>query len=699
MLERRFWASAMAAVAMAFSIHPAAAADLGGTSRTGLRGFLRSYSASLSPAGESSFKLMSGFFLADNLMIEGYKHQSIDTALSYTHPMSGLFPFDRLEFSLAMQGKTHSISVPDAGKIDNAYFGDLTVGLKYLAWKGRFLRASILVQPEVRSSAEKTGWTPSSASPTLLLLNSFNLGYARMHLNTGAFFDRSEKALGLSRAETERPLLFAQGASIEDSWIASFTAEVPIRRTTAYVEWVTYQDMDGKAYSTEATDPNSVAFDRKKVGFAQNPIWLTPGIKSSIGDRWSIEGAVELGFLSGDFPGETDREILPPWRALLGVAYSTGRTKSLRLASARDAESPHGALLTGRVSDARTGEPLSDARIQLGSAALTPLSSIPGGHFEYEHLPEGRYEVEVEMEGYESIRREVEALDGSALALDLKLTPLAPEPMPTVPTAQVASVAPPAEIDLAANSMVPVEPARALSTERIVELLQQVTFKFNTTVLPLDFQPILDEVAGIMKDHPSLMLRVVGHTDESGQAGLNRWISLQRAIAVADYLAAQGVDRKRLVPVGLGGVRPAAPNETWDGRRQNRRVDFENVVPAQWSIQFEFDSVTPPRASLPILDQFATHLGENPSLSARIEGHSDGKGSPVANMKVSRARAASVARYLLSKGVARDRLTPVGFGSHRPIADNRTEEGRALNRRVELLTVEPSTVGDVSSAK
>ena len=67
-----------------------------------------------------------------------------------------------------------------------------------------------------------------------------------------------------------------------------------------------------------------------------------------------------------------------------------------------------------------------------------------------------------------------------------------------------------------------------------------------------------------------------------------------------------------------------------------------------------------------------------------IEGHTDIKGGELYNLELSRNRANSVAEYLVSKGVARVYLEALGFGMKYPIADNRTETGRAKNRRVDI---------------
>ena len=67
-----------------------------------------------------------------------------------------------------------------------------------------------------------------------------------------------------------------------------------------------------------------------------------------------------------------------------------------------------------------------------------------------------------------------------------------------------------------------------------------------------------------------------------------------------------------------------------------------------------------------------------------VHGHTDASGPQAHNLKLSKARAASVRNYLVGKGIAATQLTSDGFGAARPIATNETEEGRTANRRVDL---------------
>ncbi|HEX8796950.1 MAG TPA: OmpA family protein [Polyangiaceae bacterium] len=90
------------------------------------------------------------------------------------------------------------------------------------------------------------------------------------------------------------------------------------------------------------------------------------------------------------------------------------------------------------------------------------------------------------------------------------------------------------------------------------------------------------------------------------------------------------------------------------------------------------------------LDEVADALTKNDTVSkVVVEGHTDSQGGPAYNLELSQRRAETVRAYLISRGIASDRVTAVGYGVTRPIADNASAEGRANNRRVEIV-VQPT---------
>jgi len=102
-------------------------------------------------------------------------------------------------------------------------------------------------------------------------------------------------------------------------------------------------------------------------------------------------------------------------------------------------------------------------------------------------------------------------------------------------------------------------------------------------------------------------------------------------------------------------------------------------------ILFDTGKSTIKPESLPLIDEIHTLLASNASLNVSIEGHTDNVGNAAGNKTLSENRAKAVMNALLAKGIVKERLSAVGWGQEKPVADNRTDDGRAKNRRVEII--------------
>ncbi|HKQ96819.1 MAG TPA: OmpA family protein [Candidatus Polarisedimenticolia bacterium] len=105
-------------------------------------------------------------------------------------------------------------------------------------------------------------------------------------------------------------------------------------------------------------------------------------------------------------------------------------------------------------------------------------------------------------------------------------------------------------------------------------------------------------------------------------------------------------------------------------------------------VTFDTNSVRLKSASDATLDKVADSLRANPDVRVEVGGHTDNTGSPSVNAKLSAGRAQSVVDYLVAKGIAPSRLKAKGYGSTQPVADNKSADGRAKNRRVELKKID-----------
>lgn len=105
---------------------------------------------------------------------------------------------------------------------------------------------------------------------------------------------------------------------------------------------------------------------------------------------------------------------------------------------------------------------------------------------------------------------------------------------------------------------------------------------------------------------------------------------------------------------------------------------------ALYGVLFDFNKATLQPASDGPLGQVASLMSANPSLKIEVQGHTDNVGGDDYNQKLSEARANSVMAWLTQHGVAAARMTAKGYGKTKPVADNKTDEGRMKNRRVEI---------------
>lgn len=103
------------------------------------------------------------------------------------------------------------------------------------------------------------------------------------------------------------------------------------------------------------------------------------------------------------------------------------------------------------------------------------------------------------------------------------------------------------------------------------------------------------------------------------------------------------------------------------------------------NILFETGKSAIQSESIPIVDQIAELLKSDMTLKISIEGHTDNVGDAASNKKLSNDRAKSVLDAIVAKGIEASRLTSAGWGQEKPVADNRSEDGRAQNRRVEIV--------------
>lgn len=122
----------------------------------------------------------------------------------------------------------------------------------------------------------------------------------------------------------------------------------------------------------------------------------------------------------------------------------------------------------------------------------------------------------------------------------------------------------------------------------------------------------------------------------------------------------------------------------WDLTPEHKPKPVREEVITTNKIHFAYDRYEIKPASYAVLDEIVSTIKNKPVVSVRVEGHTDGNGSDAYNQRLSENRARSVREYLVRKGIPAEKISSVGMGESKPVADNATKEGRAQNRRVEF---------------
>ena len=144
--------------------------------------------------------------------------------------------------------------------------------------------------------------------------------------------------------------------------------------------------------------------------------------------------------------------------------------------------------------------------------------------------------------------------------------------------------------------------------------------------------------------------------------------------------AAPVVVKEVAKPAPAPATRAVAPvSETWKTLLENKPVCIDGA-------NFEFDSAKLRSGEIKKLNEVMGFADKYQDAKLEVDGHTDSIGTEAYNQKLSERRAASVKAYLVNKGVAENRITTVGYGESKPVADNKTAEGRAQNRRVEVCS-------------
>jgi len=192
---------------------------------------------------------------------------------------------------------------------------------------------------------------------------------------------------------------------------------------------------------------------------------------------------------------------------------------------------------------------------------------------------------------------------------------------------------------------------------------------------------------------PFILFSVNPESIQSGQSATLKWEVVNATEANIDggIGKIQIKGSKQVKPVNSTTYTLTA---TGEGGTKTETVELEVMPPpieARVNLQgvtFGSGNATLTLNAKKVLDGVAEQLLANPKVKIEIQGHTDNQGNPAVNRELSERRAKSVVGYLATKGVKMSRMRAVGYGQDVPIADNRTNDGREQNRRIEMVRLD-----------
>lgn len=286
-------------------------------------------------------------------------------------------------------------------------------------------------------------------------------------------------------------------------------------------------------------------------------------------------------------------------------------------------EEPRPGMVAGRVLD-EDGKPMA-AMVGFVDTSIPGMRTDPvAGRYEFLRVDPGTYEMYARADGCEPVRRKVKVHGGRTVYHDFRMQP---EREPAVP------------------------PLPASLHGRVVEAK-------TGRPLIVDIR-VLDSPVGLKSD----------------------------SLGIFDiYNLAPGLYKIEFEAIGYEtGVYPVQVAAGTTRTLDVRMLQPSDIIRLD-GVNFEFNKAAIMPESYSILDNAAALLMNHPDMRIEIQGHTDAIGSADYNMKLSYMRANAVRDYLVDMHmISQARMVPMGYGETRPIATNNTEEGRALNRRVEFF--------------
>ncbi len=419
-------------------------------------------------------------------------------------------------------------------------------------------------------------------------------------------------------------------------------------------------------------------------------IHITPGV--AFGSATSMMFKLAYTF---SFGPEVGGDKVHPNEIIAGFGFATPFGKR--------APAQYGEI-AGTVTDARTGVGLAANISFPENARLAPLTADANGVFRVKKVPVGVVVVEVTADGYQRQAVPIEVRTGTTAQYQFKLRPLVTYGVIAGTVVDATTSRP-----LVANIEFP-------GTTIPTQTSDEATGAFRLDDVPVGVYSVTARVPGyfpatltVKVEEGQVAAPAFSLTPEAMKATITGRVSDKKDnsplaatvsfpnTGVPDVATdpATGVYSAE-IPVGSYAVTVTADGYISQSaavvlQKDKPMVkDFglvkEGMAITLRGIYFDVNKTTIKPESRPALEDAAKILKENPSIRVEIQGHTDSQGSDEYNLKLSDGRAWAVVNFLVQNlGIEQGRLTAKGYGESRPVADNSTAEGRALNRRVEFV--------------
>ena len=588
----------------------------------GATGLLHTSSADLGRSGMLRFSATAEYLHATDFPVR----TAVDTRSAATFAASWV-PIRFIEIYAAYNASSNTNSNSTPVRIQS--IGDGDAGLKlatslapglYTGIEGR----AIFFAKSGGEAARTSGW---GLSPRLLLTYDAREQNPqvpfRFHLNLGFLWDTT-RALQPSRSLGAAEQFALNANNFNRLW-ASAGIEIPLPVLIPFGEYgVTCPLISGQSLTDPAGNPVPL--------LAAMPQIATIGLKVTAIEDLTLIAAVDLRVRSTvaiGIPTPAPYDFF--FGASLNVDPFRAHTEIVPIVKEVAVRPPNSPPVTGQiagtVTDSATHAPIPGALISFGPTDLPPVASASGsGKFLSYELAPGVVLVKVMKPGYEALEQQVEIQQGRTVEIPLELK-LATKPtrlrvsvtsgnrgvagavsirgpmereITTVDAAKepvemevksgayvvnVSSsgyLAQTRTIDVDEGSEISVsfdlvpEPRDRLVSikDKKIETLQRIHFTPTKATLLPDSYSLLTQVVDLIVKSDIKRIRVVGHTDSSGNKRKNFSLSLARAASVANFLEKSGIDKNRIETAGYGDSRPVVPNVTARNREINRRVEI-----------------------------------------------------------------------------------------------------------------------------